>query len=76
MQAPDYLEAYKAHLSRLIKAHGRDAAMELIVGGEYSQIGILESSALITLGLQRSDTLVDVGCGSGRLPYELRDYLS
>ena len=76
MQAPDYLEAYKAHLSRLIKAHGRDAAMELVVGGEYSQIGILESSALITLGLQRSDTLVDVGCGSGRLPYELRDYLS
>jgi SAM-dependent methyltransferase len=76
MQAPDYVSAYKAHLSRLIGAHGRDAAMELVVGGEYLQVGILESSALITLGLQRHHTLVDVGCGSGRLPYELRDYLT
>ncbi len=76
MQAPDYVAAYKAHLSRLIAAHGRDEAMELIVGGEYSQLGILESSALITLGLKPHHTLIDVGCGSGRLPYELRGYLT
>ena len=75
MQTPDYVESYNTHLARLIEAHGRDAAMALVVGGEYSQIGILESSALLTLGLQRRDTLVDVGCGSGRLPYELRNYL-
>jgi len=76
MQVPDYVVSYKSHLARLIEAHGRDAAMEWIVGGQYAQIGILESSALITLGLQRDHTLVDVGCGSGRLPYRLRDYLA
>jgi ubiquinone/menaquinone biosynthesis C-methylase UbiE len=76
MLVPDYVSAYKSHLARLIEAHGREAAMEWIVGGQYAQIGVLESSALITLGLQRNHTLVDVGCGSGRLPYTLREYLS
>jgi ubiquinone/menaquinone biosynthesis C-methylase UbiE len=62
--------------ARLVEAHGRIGAMEWIVGGQYDQIGILESSALITLGLKRGDTLIDVGCGSGRLPFKLRDYLT
>jgi SAM-dependent methyltransferase len=76
MLVPDYVTAYKSHLAHLIEAHGRDAAMEWIVGGQYAQIGVLESSALITLGLRREHLLVDVGCGSGRLPYTLREYLT
>jgi SAM-dependent methyltransferase len=76
MKVPDHVVSYKTHLARLVEAHGRDAAMEWIVGGQYTQIGILESSALRTLGLRPNDTLVDIGCGSGRLPYMLKDYLS
>jgi ubiquinone/menaquinone biosynthesis C-methylase UbiE len=76
MQVPDYVVSYQTHLTRLIESHGRDAAMEWIVGGQYTQIGILESSALRTLGLRPDDTIVDVGCGSGRLPFTLRHYLS
>jgi len=76
MKVPDYVVSYKSHLARLVEAHGRDAAMEWIVGGQYSQIGILESSALRTIGLQPSHTLIDIGCGSGRLPFSLKDYLS
>ena len=75
MPLPDYLASYQAHLARLIESQGRDAAMETLVGGQYEQIGILEGSALITLGLQRNHMLVDVGCGSGRLPHNLKDYL-
>jgi SAM-dependent methyltransferase len=75
MQLSDYIASYKAYLVRLLESQGRDAAMEWLVGGQYAQIGILEGSALITLGLQRDHTLVDVGCGSGRLPYNLKDYL-
>ncbi|PTY04981.1 class I SAM-dependent methyltransferase [Opitutaceae bacterium EW11] len=63
-------------MAQLVHAHGREAAMDLVVGGQYRQIGLLESSALITLGLQREHTLIDIGCGSGRLPFALRDYLS
>lgn len=69
MQVPDYVVSYKTHLTQLIEAHGRDAAMEWIVGGQYTQIGILESSVLRTLGLRPGDTVVDIGCGSGRLPF-------
>ena len=76
MQVPDYVASYRAHLARLIASQGRDSAMASVVGGQYDQIGILESSALITLGLQRQHTLIDVGCGSGRLPFRLKDYLT
>lgn len=76
MNVPDYVVSYRSHLAHLVETHGREAAMEWIVGGQYLQIGILESSALRTLGLQPCDTLVDIGCGSGRLPFSLKDYLS
>lgn len=76
MQVPDYVESYKTLLARLVETYGRDGAMERIVGGQYGEIGILESSTLITLGLKRADTLIDVGCGSGRLPFKLRAYLT
>lgn len=76
MQVPDYVASYQQHLNHLIQCHGRELAMEWIVGGQYAQIGILESSALRALGLQPGHTLVDIGCGSGRLPFALRDYLT
>ena len=76
MIVPDYVQSYQKVLAGLVAAHGRDHAMEWIVGGQYSQIGILESSALITLGLKPNHTLVDIGTGSGRLPFKLKDYLS
>lgn len=45
--------------------------MDLIVGGQSHAIGILEHSLLATLGLKPTDTIVDVGCGSGRLSTRL-----
>jgi len=50
--------------------------MDLVVGGEYLVNSVIESSALIHLGLLRMHTVVDVGCGTGRLPYGLRSYLA
>jgi ubiquinone/menaquinone biosynthesis C-methylase UbiE len=76
MLAPDYALSYRTLFARLVAAHGRDAAMAWVVGGEYDQIGILESSALISLGLRPPHSLIDVGCGSGRLPFHLRNYLT
>jgi ubiquinone/menaquinone biosynthesis C-methylase UbiE len=76
MTDPDYVRAYRKQLSDFIQRHGREAAMEWVVGGQYLQIGILESSLLRTLGLRSTDTVVDVGCGSGRLAYALRSFLT
>ena len=45
--------------------------MDLIVGGQSATIGILEHSLLVTSGLRSSDTIVDIGCGSGRLSTRL-----
>jgi predicted TPR repeat methyltransferase len=71
----DYFSSYTRTLDSLIAQHGESRAMELIVGGQYETIGILEASLLRTLGLQPGHTVVDIGCGTGRLAWALRDYL-
>ena len=76
MNVPHYVSSYREHLKQLIAQHGREKAMEWVVGGQYRQIGILESSALRTLGLKPAQAVVDVGTGSGRLPFALREYLT
>ncbi len=76
MTRPDYTRTYQDHLDALIRTHGRERAMELVVGDYYHEIGALEKAALIQLGLAPTHTLIDIGTGSGRLPYQLRDYLS
>jgi ubiquinone/menaquinone biosynthesis C-methylase UbiE len=74
MNIPNYVTAYKQHLASLIEIHGKEEAMALVVGGDYEQIGVLERSALISLGLKPSHNVIDVGCGSGRLPFALKDW--
>jgi len=75
MRSVDYALSYERLLEKLTVEYGYDRAMELVVGGLYAESGMLEASALIHLGLGPEQTLVDVGCGSGRLPFALRSYL-
>ena len=49
--------------------------MSLAVGGDFQAVGLLEYYLLRQAGLQPGHTLVDVGCGSGRLAFHLKDYL-
>ncbi|WP_221030787.1 class I SAM-dependent methyltransferase [Actomonas aquatica] len=76
MQRPDYRSTYQAHFERMIAEHGYERALELVVGDRFAEIGQLEKSALIQLGLRPEHCLVDVGTGSGRLPRSLVDYLT
>jgi SAM-dependent methyltransferase len=75
MNRPDYLASYRHTLAHLVATHGEDVAMDLIVGGQSEAIGILEFSALRTLGLQPEHNVIDVGCGSGRLAVKLAPFL-
>ena len=50
--------------------------MSLAVGGDFEAVGLLEYHLLLQHGLKPNDKVIDVGCGSGRLAYQLRNYLS
>ncbi len=41
------------------------------VGGDYEEMGFLMHQLLIHIGLMPYHKLVDVGCGTGRLAYQL-----
>ena len=49
--------------------------MAVAVGGDFEAVGRLERCLLLQQGLRPEQTLIDVGCGSGRLATQLRDFL-
>jgi ubiquinone/menaquinone biosynthesis C-methylase UbiE len=51
--------------------HSRDEAMSLAVGGQYEQFGLKEAEILQYAGLREGQSLLDFGCGSGRLAWAL-----
>ncbi len=66
-----YLQPYTNLVARLLGETPGENAMEAAVGGEFFAIGMLEFSLLRSLGLADGATVVDVGCGSGRLALPL-----
>jgi SAM-dependent methyltransferase len=53
---------------RLYEAHGRSLAPSASIGGgDFDRIGRIELGILLMEGLQSHHTLVDFGCGTGRL---------
>ena len=73
---PHYRTSYLKQVSRLRKQNkNQTSAMELAIGGDFEQIGLLERALLLSEGLQPDAFLIDVGCGSGRLAVQLADFL-
>jgi SAM-dependent methyltransferase len=70
-----FLRDYRRLVRQLLEEHPLDKAMALAVGGSYEALGEVEKQLLIGLGLEPGHTLVDVGCGSGRLAKALVPYL-
>lgn len=76
MKIPDFLKSYNKHAENLLRTYDKKKAMSLAVGGDFDAVGMLEYFLLIQNGLQRQHTVVDVGCGSGRLAFQLREFLT
>ncbi len=62
-----FVEDYEKHVENLLAAYSIDEAMSLAVGGDYDKIGKLELEVVKYAGLRGGMTLLDMGCGSGRL---------
>ena len=78
MKIPDFLKSYTKKVQQLKKQYGQDEAEALsqAIGGNFEAGGLLEYFLLIQQGLQPEQTVVDIGCGSGRLSVQLKDYLT
>lgn len=70
---PHYVRDYRKHVKSLLAAAPEVDAMRLAVGGEFHSFGTALKDLVIESGLKEHMTVVDVGCGSGRLAYALRD---
>lgn len=75
MAISNFLGSYKNLVSGLLNRYDEKKAMSLAVGGDYEAIGLVEYYLLLQQGLQPEHTVVDVGCGSGRLAVQLKEYL-
>ncbi|MBV9392756.1 MAG: class I SAM-dependent methyltransferase [Verrucomicrobia bacterium] len=62
-----FVEDYERFVADLIKSHPLDEAMSLAVGGNYEEFGNVEADIMLYAGLKNGMSLLDFGCGSGRL---------
>lgn len=76
MKHEHYLTSYPKKAEELRSSNDERTAASLAVGGSFEAAGVVEFSLLKQEGMQPGDRVIDVGCGSGRLAYQLRDYLT
>jgi SAM-dependent methyltransferase len=68
---PHFVSDYTAYVRHLIKEHPLDEAMSYAVGGSYDLTGSLLVEVLERCGLKEGMSIIDLGCGSGRLAKHL-----
>ena len=66
-----FVEDYERYVADLVTRHPIDEAMSLAVGGWFEHVGGVEAAVMRHAGLRDGMTLVDLGCGSGRLAWAL-----
>lgn len=62
-----FVQDYNALVRDLIAKHPLDEAMSIAIGGSYDEIGPMLVQLLVDCGLRDGMSIVDLGCGSGRI---------
>ncbi|WP_191554897.1 class I SAM-dependent methyltransferase [Brevundimonas aurantiaca] len=70
-QQPHFVTDYTAYVRQLLSQHSLDDAMSYAVGGSYDTTGSLLVEVLKRAGLREGMSIIDLGCGSGRLAKHL-----
>ena len=69
---PHFVRDYRRVVANFVATRPLDEAMDLAVGGGgYDANGKIECEALAAIGLQPGHSVIDIGCGSGRLSTQL-----
>ncbi len=66
-----FVEDYERLVANLVATRPIDEAMAVAVGGDFENIGRIERSVVRHAGLRDGMSLIDLGCGSGRLAWAL-----
>jgi ubiquinone/menaquinone biosynthesis C-methylase UbiE len=75
-ERPHYVEGYGHYVDYLLRTKPRDEAMSIAVGGDYEATGEREADVLQHYGLRDGMSLIDLGCGSGRLAHAISKRIS
>jgi SAM-dependent methyltransferase len=67
----DLKGAYRRWVRQAKSGRSKTEAMKLAIGGQFEAYGQIEADMLRFFGLRQHATLIDVGCGSGRLAIPL-----
>lgn len=76
MNKLDPRESYALRVEQLKGEMAYDDAMRAAVGSDFDANGVIQRELLVQHGLRPQHSLIDVGCGSGRLAVALSPYLT
>ena len=76
MNKPDFLTSHTQQVQNMQQEFDEDEALSLVIGGNFQAGGLLEYYLLRQQGLRSQHRVIDVGCGSGRLALQLKEYLT
>ena len=62
----DLVGAYRRWVQQSTSGRSKAEAMKYAIGGQFEAYGQIQADMLRFFGLREHDTLIDVGCGSGR----------
>jgi len=71
---PHFIQEYRNYVNKLLKVYPRDIAMSMAAGmngSDYIETGNLQKDILLYYGLKPNMSIIDFGCGSGRLAHAL-----